>query len=101
VSNRCGCARDLVKEGVNGFTFDPLDVGQLAQLMLKISAANFPLSDFGSQSQRSILQWGPERFANGLKAAVGDALNAGPPSMNFFDSILLNALLKCKIQYGA
>ena len=38
VSNRCGCARDLVQEGVNGFTFDPYDVEQLAQLMVKISA---------------------------------------------------------------
>ena len=38
VSNRCGCAPDLVQEGVNGFTFDPCNVEELAQLMLKISA---------------------------------------------------------------
>ena len=44
VSNRCGCAQDLVQEGVNGFTFDPYNVEQLAQLMLKISA--FHLSTF-------------------------------------------------------
>ena len=37
VSNRCGCAPDLVQEGVNGFTFDPYNVEQLAQLMLKLS----------------------------------------------------------------
>lgn len=37
VSNRCGCAQDLVHEGVNGFTFDPCDVEQLGHLMLKIS----------------------------------------------------------------
>ncbi len=34
VSNRCGCAPDLVQEGVNGFTFDPYNIEQLAQLML-------------------------------------------------------------------
>ncbi len=38
VSNRCGCAQDLVQEGVNGFTFDPHNLEQLAQLMLKISS---------------------------------------------------------------
>ena len=32
VSNRCGCAQDLVKDDVNGFTFDPYDIEQLAQL---------------------------------------------------------------------
>jgi glycosyltransferase involved in cell wall biosynthesis len=99
VSSRCGCAHDLVREGLNGFTFDPLDTEQLAQLMLKISAAGFRLSDFGAQSRHVIAGWGPERFGTGLKAAVTAALKAGPPSLNFFDSILLNALLKCKIRY--
>jgi glycosyltransferase involved in cell wall biosynthesis len=99
VSSRCGCVHDLVREGVNGFTFDPLDTEQLAQLMLKISAAGFPLSDFGAQSRHVIAGWGPERFGTGLKAAVTAALKAGPRSSNFFDSVLLNALLKRKIRY--
>ena len=38
VSNRCGCAPDLVQDGVNGFTFDPYDVDRLAELMLKVSS---------------------------------------------------------------
>jgi 1,2-diacylglycerol 3-alpha-glucosyltransferase len=32
VSNRCGCARDLVRDGFNGFAFDPGDVAQMATL---------------------------------------------------------------------
>ena len=68
VSNRCGCAPDLVQEGVNGFTFDPYNVEQLAQLMLKISAfQTFSLSTFGAASRRIIADWGPERFASGLR----------------------------------
>jgi 1,2-diacylglycerol 3-alpha-glucosyltransferase len=43
VSNRCGCAADLVQEGVNGFTFDPYNIEQLAQLMLKLSTLNSAL----------------------------------------------------------
>jgi glycosyltransferase involved in cell wall biosynthesis len=93
VSNRCGCARDLVQDGVNGFTFDPYDVEQLAQLMLKISAAQFPLSAFASASQRIIADWGPEKFAQGLKAAVECAQRAGPARWTLTQRIILKMLL--------
>jgi glycosyltransferase involved in cell wall biosynthesis len=93
VSNRCGCAAELVHEGVNGFAFDPYNVEQLAQLMLKISAFNFPLSAFGSESQRLISSWGPERFARGLRDACQVAVSAPPPRPNLFDRLLLRALL--------
>jgi glycosyltransferase involved in cell wall biosynthesis len=93
VSNRCGCAADLVQEGVNGFTFDPYNIGQLADLMLKISAFNFPLSAFGSESQRIISQWGPDRFAQGLEAAAKCALQVGPKQAGLFDKLLLWALI--------
>ena len=39
VSNRCGCAKDLVQDGVNGWTFDPADEGRMADLM-KIVVVN-------------------------------------------------------------
>jgi 1,2-diacylglycerol 3-alpha-glucosyltransferase len=29
VSERCGCAPDLVKNGVNGYTFDPYDIKEI------------------------------------------------------------------------
>ena len=93
VSNRCGCAPDLVQDGVNGFTFDPYAVEQLAQLMLKISAFNFQLSTFGDASQRLIANWGPERFASGMKAAVECALKIGPKRAGLFDRLLLKTLL--------
>ena len=38
VSARCGCAQDLVRNGVNGFTFDPYDVEELAGLMQRVAA---------------------------------------------------------------
>ncbi len=74
ISHRCGCAQDLVRDGVNGFTFDPGNRDELTQLMLKISAPQFPVANFGSESRRIIANWGPERFATGLKAAVTAAL---------------------------
>jgi 1,2-diacylglycerol 3-alpha-glucosyltransferase len=93
VSNRCGCAGNLVKEGVNGFTFDPLNVEQLAQLMLKVSAPGFPLSTFDMASKEIISKWGPERFAEGLEQAVRCALECPLPRPNFLDYLLLKMLI--------
>jgi glycosyltransferase involved in cell wall biosynthesis len=36
VSERCGCSLDLVKEGVNGYTIDPNDSGQIASAIEKV-----------------------------------------------------------------
>ena len=105
VSNRCGCAPDLVKDGVNGFTFDPFNIEQLAQLMLKISLRGvgpsgpeaafqpFRLSAFGDTSRQIISEWGPERFANGLHDAVEMALKNPRPRAGLFDRWLLKALI--------
>jgi glycosyltransferase involved in cell wall biosynthesis len=93
VSNRCGCATDLVQEGVNGFTFDPHNVEQLAQLMLKISACqDVRMSAFGDASRTIISKWGPERFALGLQGAVRQALAVGPKRAGITDRLVLRAL---------
>jgi 1,2-diacylglycerol 3-alpha-glucosyltransferase len=93
VSNRCGCATDLVKDGVNGFTFDPYDVEQMAELMARISGLGSGLSEFGAASARIISQWGPERFGSGLKSAVENAMEARPKRAGIVDRFLLRALL--------
>jgi len=92
VSNRCGCAPDLVQEGVNGFTFDPYDVEQIAELMLKLSTLNSQLSTMGRASERIIANWGPERFAQGLKAAAECAMAVGAKKAGLLDRLLLRAL---------
>jgi glycosyltransferase involved in cell wall biosynthesis len=92
VSNRCGCASDLVQEGVNGFTFDPCNMEQLADLMLRISAFNFPLSAFGDASREIISDWGPDRFASGLKAAAAKAIEVGPKRASLVSTAFLGAL---------
>jgi glycosyltransferase involved in cell wall biosynthesis len=93
VSNRCGCAMDLVKDGVNGFTFDPYNVEQLAQLMLKLSTLNSQHSTLGSASARTIAAWGPERFVRGLKEAVDCALSVGPVRPTLVQRMILKAML--------
>lgn len=94
VSDRCGCAADLVSPGVNGFQFDPNNTDELTQLLLKISAKDFPVADFGAASSRIIAAWGPERFATGLRDAVAVALKYPRPRLGWLDRALLRLMLR-------
>ena len=92
VSSRCGCAQNMVQEGVNGYTFDPYDPKQMADVMFRISDPKFPLSDFGAASTRIIAEWSPGRFASGLSQAVKAASDAPRVKMSLFDRLLLHLL---------
>ena len=92
VSNRCGCATDLVEEGINGFTFDPNDIGSMARLMMRMTSMDLETrSRMGHASYRIISNWGPERFARGLQDAVECAMREGPPCAALLDHLLLKA----------
>jgi glycosyltransferase involved in cell wall biosynthesis len=67
VSNRCGCAADLVEEGANGFLFDPEDVDALADMMATISSNRLDLVKMGESSRERVAAFNPCEFA---RAAV-------------------------------
>jgi glycosyltransferase involved in cell wall biosynthesis len=75
VSNRCGCYEDLIIEGVNGFGFDPENVQQLTDLMLKISSEKIDLQTMGNAALEHIQKFSPDYFAQGLIQAVNYALS--------------------------
>jgi glycosyltransferase involved in cell wall biosynthesis len=91
VSDRCGCAPDLVENGVNGFTFDPHDVGVLASLMVRLSR-DCDLEQMGDASARIVDKWTPNLFAENLLRAAIAARRAGPPRPSFAASLLLAGL---------
>jgi glycosyltransferase involved in cell wall biosynthesis len=93
VSNRCGCVPDLVHEGENGFSFDPYDVEELAGLMAKVSAPDFPAATFGEKSRAIIAGYGPQKFAAGFKAAAECALRRGPTRARWSSRLVLGLLL--------
>jgi glycosyltransferase involved in cell wall biosynthesis len=70
VSRACGCAADLVQDGVNGFTFAPHNMEELAGLMMKMSSGAVDLKAMGKASRRIISDWTPEVFAQNLFKAV-------------------------------
>ncbi len=70
VSERAGCAQDLVLEGENGFLFDPDDTAHLARLMQRMTAQETDRAAMGRRSQAVIAAWPLERFAEGLWQAA-------------------------------
>jgi len=79
VSSRSGCAADLVRPGLNGFLFDPDSPRGIADAMIRFSM--MPVADrleMGRFSAAAIAEWGPDRFAGGLRAAA--AAGAAPHS---------------------
>ncbi|MCK4375944.1 MAG: glycosyltransferase family 4 protein [Candidatus Brocadiae bacterium] len=71
VSDRAGCRYDLVQDGVNGWLFDPYDVGDMADEMLRMSSLNDEERQrMGNASIDIIANWGPDRFAQGLWQAI-------------------------------
>jgi len=94
VSNRCGCSVDLVREGVNGFTFDPYDIGALTALLVKLSTSGMDLQTMGQASQEIISNWAPRTFADGVISAAKAALNAPCRSFSLMDRLLLQSLVR-------
>ncbi len=81
ISDRCGCARDLVQDGVNGHTFSPLQTETLAQLMLDLTADGAKRRQMGEASRRIISNWSTEYFAINLERAVSCVPRKSPSSL--------------------
>ena len=95
VSNRCGCVPELVREGVNGFTFDPRSRSDLADLMATMAARPADeLARFGRASREIIAQFSPTRFAEGLLQAAGLAHALPRRRAGVFDRLLLQRLIR-------
>jgi glycosyltransferase involved in cell wall biosynthesis len=71
VSRGCGAAKTLVKEGENGWTFEPGAIEELAALMAQMSSlSDSVLQDMGQASRQIVAQWGLDRFVDGVLAAL-------------------------------
>lgn len=92
VSNRCGCAVDLIKDGRNGYPFDPCDAFSLPAAMHRLATSGPALADMGRASEQIIARWSPENFARNLARAAELAIATTPPRAGVFDRILLAVL---------
>jgi 1,2-diacylglycerol 3-alpha-glucosyltransferase len=92
VSERCGCAPDLVAPGFNGFLFDPEDVNSITDAMIEIADGSHDPRAMGRNGQEIVARWSLARFAEGLNGAVEAALRAPVPSAGLIDRLVLWAL---------
>ena len=95
VSKRCGCARDLIDEGRNGYSFDPRDAAGLTRLMERLCTASpEELSAMGDASREIVSRHSADVFAANLERAVAAALERPVRKRAFVDRLLIAALLR-------
>jgi len=75
VSKRCGSYWDLVKEGVNGFGFDPFNQKELQEIMLKFINKDVDIKKMGEESKNIIKDYTPENAAKRMLAGIKKLLN--------------------------
>jgi glycosyltransferase involved in cell wall biosynthesis len=69
VSSGVGCHLDLVRQGINGYVFDPGNEIELANLLVRMTNAQ-NCSAMGEASRSIIRDWDLDRFASGLIEAA-------------------------------
>jgi len=93
VSDRCGCAKDLVHDGVNGYTFVVSPMAQLADKFSRM--ASMPAAErvqMGLRGREMIVRgWGDGAFAQGFLGAAKAALAAPRRGGGFFSRAVLEA----------
>ena len=82
-STGAGCWEDLIRDGENGYTFAPGETDRLTRLMVRLSSSKADLALMGTTSERIILDWSVERFADGFLEALMYARSQlfKPPSL--------------------
>ena len=72
VSDRCGCADDLVEDGINGYVFSAEDADSLTKHMFTFDAlSEVDRRAMGRRSQEIIARFSPETWADALIRLVG------------------------------
>jgi glycosyltransferase involved in cell wall biosynthesis len=88
VSDRCGCAPELVNG--NGFTFDPTNEDELATRLLEVaSLSDQERKHLGENSYRIAANFAPERFGEGLERAASVAMGVPQKRFGVMDRALL------------
>ena len=63
VSDRCGCAKDLIQDGANGFTFNPDQPAELTHHLLQFMDGSVDAERMGDVARQRIAPYAPEAVA--------------------------------------
>lgn len=70
VSNRCGCFPDIVRDGINGFSFDPMDEEELSQRMSAFAHGRVDGEMMGQRSRQIVAELTPSSIAATYREAI-------------------------------
>jgi glycosyltransferase involved in cell wall biosynthesis len=93
VSSRCGCADNLVQDGMNGYTFDPFFTNCIAEGMRTLVAREKDLAAWGKNSQAIVAGWSPSRFAGGMIQAVSQATRSRPTRAGLLSRAIIRGMV--------
>ena len=99
VSRPCGAATTLVHPGENGWLVDPGDTSAItAALAALMRLTPTEQDEMGQASARIVSDWGPERFARGLRDAALVATHTPRGRLSMFDRALFRKLARLRIE---
>ena len=90
VSDRCGCASDLVRDGVNGFVFSPDDQSRLTEIMVELASGRCDPDAMGSKGREIIAAWSLKRYVESLRSAIDAARTSQSGRASIFDKMILS-----------
>ena len=71
VSDRCGCASTLVRNGENGYTFDPENYEEMEAVLNKyLELSPEQMAKIGKNSEAIIEEWDLDRYCRGVWEAI-------------------------------
>lgn len=78
LGRKVGAACELLREGVNGYAFDPDNVSEFAEALSRM--AGLPEAErraMGAESRALVSSFGPQRFGHAVRRALRVGLEAG------------------------
>jgi glycosyltransferase involved in cell wall biosynthesis len=90
VSRQCGCGSVLVREGENGWTFDPGDGKDMTDALERMAGVSE--EKWGQMSERSkqiVAEWGLSRFTQGALEAIDACREVRRGPVSWLDACIL------------
>jgi glycosyltransferase involved in cell wall biosynthesis len=92
VSRTCGCAPDLVTDGVTGLAVDPYDPADITRALATAAAPAFDRTAMGQAARERVAAWSPARFASNFWRSAEAAVAVGPRPRRLTSRVLLSVL---------
>ena len=70
VSNKCGCAVDLVQDGINGYVFESNNKEDLVKKMKQFNLEKAALITMGNQSLQIIQHWSFQKICEAIEQSI-------------------------------